>query len=150
MKIHELPKLTTKKKKRVGRGHGSGKAKTAGRGTKGQKARGKIKFQYEGGQLPLLKRLPLLRGKGKNKPLHKGVVIINIKYLQFLPDDTIVDRESLIKYKILSRDISPSLKIKILGDGKLTKKLTIKLPTSLRAAKKIEEAGGKVEIVAQK
>lgn len=66
MNLSQLPKIVHRSKKRIGRGHGSGKVKTAGRGSKGQKARGKIPAGFEGGQLPLIKRLPLLRGKGKN------------------------------------------------------------------------------------
>ena len=81
MKLESLPKITQKRRKRLGRGFGSGKGKTAGRGTKGQKAREKVKFGFEGGQLPLTKRLPLRRGKGRNKPLKPAPLIVNLKYL---------------------------------------------------------------------
>lgn len=73
MNIHSLPKIVKRSKKRLGRGHGSGKVKTSGRGTKGQKARGKLPLGFEGGQTPLVKRLPYLRGKGRNKPRKRRV-----------------------------------------------------------------------------
>ena len=67
MELNKLAKTTVKTKKRLGQGHGSGRVKTSGRGTKGQKARGKIPLRFEGGALPLIKRMPFHRGKGKNK-----------------------------------------------------------------------------------
>ena len=71
MKLENLTKVTDRKKKRLGQGHGSGRGKTGGRGTKGQKARGKVSLTFEGGALPLIKRLPFHRGKGKNKVFNK-------------------------------------------------------------------------------
>ncbi len=142
MELHSLNSLTNKRAKRIGRGAGSGRGKTSGRGTKGQKSRGKVKPLYEGGQLSLIKRLPLLRGKGKNKPLGKKPFIINVKYLNLLPNDTVVDIESLAKHKIINTSEIKS--VKILGDGSLEKRLLVKLPCSHNAAKKIEQAGGKL------
>ena len=72
MKLESLPKTTERRKKRLGLGHGSGRGKTAGRGTKGQRARGKIPISFEGGAIPLIKRLPFMRGKGKNKSFKKS------------------------------------------------------------------------------
>lgn len=144
MKLNELPKITKKPKKRLGRGAGSGRGKTAGRGTKGQKARGKVKLGFEGGQLPLIKRLPLKRGKGRNKSLKPGPIIVNVKYLNILPKNTEVDLETLIKARIVKEDEARSFGVKILGDGELLLPLTVKLPCSGGAKEKIEKAGGKV------
>ncbi|MBI2611301.1 50S ribosomal protein L15 [Candidatus Gottesmanbacteria bacterium] len=141
MELNKLPRLTTKAKKRLGRGHGSGRGKTAGRGTKGQKARGKLSLYFEGGQQPLIKRLPLKRGKDRNKPLSGKPFIVNIKYLNILPKNTIVNREILIKHGIIEKEIE---KIKILGDGELKVPLKISLPTSKSAALKIKKAGGSI------
>lgn len=145
MKLNSLPKTVIKKKKRVGRGHGSGRVKTAGRGTKGQKARGSIKPMFEGGQLPLTKRLPFSRGKSRNNPLVKPPLVVNVKRLNRLPSGTVITNETLIKYGILSKN-SQNEPVKILGDGELKVALTVKLPTSLGAKEKIEKAGGKVEV----
>lgn len=146
MKLHELPKVVAKSKKRVGRGHGSGKVKTAGRGTKGQKARGKIKPTFEGGGLPLVKRLPFRRGRGRNKPFKKKPIAINVKVLNLLPKNSIVSLDSLIKYRIVDKDDAKFYGVKILGDGEINIPLTVRLKTSKNAAVKIEKAGGKVTI----
>lgn len=144
-----LPQIKTKSKKRVGRGAGSGKGKTSGRGQKGQAARGKIKLLFEGGQLSLIKRLPLLRGKGKNKSRGNKPLVINLKYLNLLPDKSIIDMDTLIKNKIIKEEFK-NYPLKILGDGELTKALTVKLPVSHGAEKKIIAAGGKIENQDQK
>lgn len=144
MKLHTLPKIIQRRQKRVGRGAGSGKGKTSGRGTKGQGARTSVKLLFEGGQVPLIKKLPLLRGKGTNKPVGKKPYIINVKYLNLFPDKSIVDIKSLKKLNLISEDFE-HLNIKILGDGELKKSLTVKLPCSKIAAEKIVKAGGKVE-----
>src|SRR3989344_9638157 len=101
MKLENLPGITDRKKKRLGQGHGSGRGKTGGRGTKGQKARGKISISFEGGALPLIKRLPFRRGKGKNKAFKKKPVVVNVKVLNLLKKDSIVDINTLIKNKIV-------------------------------------------------
>ncbi len=145
MKLSELPKITTRKKRRVGRGHGSGRVKTAGRGTKGQKARGKIPLAFEGGALPLVKRLPFIRGRGRNKSFKKKPIIINVKALNLLPANSIVDVACLIKHRIIEEEEGKEFGVKILGDGQLQVLLTVKLPVSKGARKKIEKAGGKVE-----
>jgi len=143
--LSNLPKVIKKNKKRLGRGYGSGKSKTAGRGTKGQKAREKVKFGLEGGQLPLIKRLPMMRGKDKFKPKKKKPLILNIKYLNFLPERTIVDLESLVKYRLVEENGARKFGVKILGDGELNKSLIVKLPCSHSAEEKIQKAGGRVE-----
>lgn len=143
MEITQLPKITTRSKKRLGRGSSSGRGKTSGRGTKGQKARGKVKLGFEGGQLPLIKRLPLRRGKSRNVSLKKKPLVLNLKYLNFLKANTVVDIETLLKEKLIAKDEEKD-GVKILGEGELKKPLTVKLPCSKGAAQKIEAAGGKV------
>ena len=144
MNLHELVKSTTKRKKRVGLGHGSGRVKTSGRGTKGQKARGKIPLDFEGGALPLIKRLPFLRGKGRNNPLQKKPFVINVSALNIFPKDSTVDIDSLAKYRLVRLDEVKVIGVKILGDGELQVSLNVKLPVSKGAAEKIKQAGGTV------
>src|SRR4030043_2042445 len=85
MKVHDLPKITISKKKRLGRGYGSGKGgHTSSRGTKGQRARGKMKIWFEGGQLALIRKLPKTRGKGIFKSLSTSPIVVNLKDLNVL------------------------------------------------------------------
>jgi large subunit ribosomal protein L15 len=144
MNLHSLEKLKLKKKKRVGQGHGSGRGKTSGRGTKGQKARGDVPLDFEGGALPLIKRLPLLRGKGRNKAFKPTPQILNVQALNGLPKDTVVDVAALIKHGLFNPDSVKHSGIKILGDGVLEVPLTVKVPVSKGAAEKIKKAGGSV------
>lgn len=144
MELYQLPSIVEKGKKRVGRGRGSGRGKTAGRGTKGQKARGKVKVGFEGGQTRLIKRLPLRRGMG-NPKVSKKPLIVNLKYLTSLPKGTVVDLEMLIAKKIVDEKEARSSGIKILGEGELKTAITVRLPASNSAKAKIEKAGGKVE-----
>lgn len=146
MNLENLPKTTKKKKKRLGQGHGSGRGKTAGRGTRGQKARNKIPIDFEGGALPLIKRLPFLRGKGKNKTFRKHI-IVNLKALNSLRKDSIVDLHTLIENRVVIEKDAKMYGVKILGDGEILIPLTIKLPISKRASAKVEKAGGKIEHV---
>lgn len=145
MKLNNLKKITTKKKRRLGQGHGSGRVKTAGRGTKGQNARGSLPISFEGGAVSLIKRLPFRRGKNRNKTFKKKPVIINVKVLNLLPKDSTVDAKLLIDKKIVDESDSLSYGIKILGDGEISVPLIVKLPTSKHAAEKIRKAGGRVE-----
>ncbi len=143
MKLNSLPKIVKKSQKRLGRGHGSGRVKTSGRGTKGQKARENIKLTFAGSSLQAswLKRLPLMRGKGKNKSFAKKVTAVNIKYLNSLKPNTEVTLQSLKDAKIIDINVNS---VKILGDGELSVALIFKLPCSKNAIKKIEKAGGKI------
>lgn len=146
MKLNNLPKIKTKKAKRVGRGAGSGKGKTSGAGTKGQNARGHLPLthpHYEGGQRPLFKRLPYKRGKG-NSPVSKRPVIVNVGDLNKLPKAAEVTLETLIKARIVKGVEAKIHGVKILAEGKLEHKLTVLLPISKSAAKKVEKAGGQV------
>lgn len=139
MTLEKLTKTTTKSKKRVGRGQSSGKGKTASRGTKGQKKRGKIKLSFEGGQLPLQRRLPQRRGLG-NRPISKAITITT-NQLNLLPAKSLVNHEILIQSGLLSFNLK-RVKIKIVARGSLEKSLKVALPTSKKAESVIKKAGG--------
>lgn len=145
MKLHLLTKLTKRASKRIGRGIGSGKGKTSGRGTKGQKARGKIPVGFTGSNLPNFKKLPLKRGFG-NPKLSKNPKVVNLDKLSRFKTKTTIDMELLLSAKIISQRDSKK-GIKILGDGELTTALIVRLPVSKKAKEKIEASGGKVEYV---
>jgi len=137
----QLAKLVRRPKKRLGRGHGSGKVKTSGRGTKGQRARGKIRIGFEGGQLQLIKRLPLLRGKDRNNSRSAKAYPVSVDKLNKLPAGTIVTLETLRKYHMIDSAVK---KVKVLGGKALTLKLEVKVPVSKSAQKAIEKAGGSI------
>ena len=143
MNLATLPKTTEKPYRRIGRGHGSGRVKTSGRGTKGQKARENIGLRFAGSSLQAswIKRLPLLRGKGKNKGHREKVMAVNIKYLGLFKANSDVNLQSLKDKNIIGKDVN---RAKVLGDGELTVALNVQLPCSAGAKKKIEKAGGKV------
>ncbi len=128
---------------RRGRGHGSGNGKTAGKGHKGQKARsGAPRIGFEGGQMPLYRRLPK---RGFNNRNHKEIVAINISALEAFEDGATVDVEALIAQGIVK---NPEDGVKILGNGELTKKLNVKANAFSESAKeKIEKLGGTAEVI---
>ncbi len=100
VKLNTLKKTTTRRKKRVGRGIGSGKGgHTATRGTKGQRSRSKIRIWFEGGQLALIRKLPKTRGKGRFKPLKASPVIVNLEDLAVFTKNEVVDKENLAAKK---------------------------------------------------
>lgn len=143
MKLNELPKTKTKPMKRIGRGIGSGKGKTAGRGTKGQKARGKIPVGFSGAGLPTYKKLPLRRGLG-NPNVSLKVKIIPLSKLNVFKKKSVVDLEQLLKVNLISqKDMKRG--VKMLADKGLTVSLVVKLPVSKTAKLEIEGLGGKVE-----
>lgn len=142
MNLSELPKIVRRSGKRIGRGHGSGRVKTSGRGTKGQKARGKVRIGFEGGQSPLVKRLPYLRGKGRNHSSLEKSFPISTFSLNTLPKGTIVSLESLKKYHMIGDKV---VRVKLLGGGKVSVALTVKVPCSASAKVAILKAGGSVE-----
>lgn len=144
MALHNLIKVKTHNKKRLGQGHGSGKVKTSGRGTKGQHARNKVPSYFEGGALPLTKRIPYLRGKGRNKSFSKKPLTLNVKLLNDFPKNQTVDVDSLIKFGIVKSDEAKKFGVKILGDGELKQSLKVAVPVTKSAAKKIEKAGGQI------
>ena len=147
MKLHELSPNpgSRQRRKRVGRGDSSGLGKTAGRGEKGQKSRtgSKVRPFFEGGQIPLFRRLPK---RGFNQPDHIEYALVNLNILEdnFAAGD-VVDAEQLRAKKLLGK---AEKMIKILANGELTKALTVKAEKFSAVAKaKIEAAGGKVEVV---
>ena len=128
---------------RRGRGHGSGNGKTAGKGHKGQKARsGAPRPGFEGGQMPLYRRLPKRGFKNRNT---KEIVGINVDALERFENDTVVTVETLLETGIVKK---PRDGVKILGNGELTKKLTVKVDAFSEGAKaKIEAVGGTCEVI---
>lgn len=143
----DLPKITDRKKKRKGRGYGSGKGgHTTGRGQKGQKSRTSLGILFEGLKVKksLIKRLPQLPGKGKNKG-RPSPLTLNLSDLADWPGNTNVTLENLIDKGYVDERKAKKLGVKILGEGDVGKKLRVEVDTSASAAKKIEKAGGKVE-----
>ena len=128
---------------RRGRGHGSGNGKTAGKGHKGQKARsGAPRIGFEGGQMPLYRRIPKRGFKNRNT---KEIVVINLSSLERFDDGATVTVESLVESGVVS---NPKDGVKILGNGELTKKLTVKVNAfSASAKEKIEALGGNAEVI---
>lgn len=128
---------------RRGRGHGSGNGKTAGKGHKGQKARsGAPRPGFEGGQMPLYRRLPKRGFTNRNS---KEIVAINLSALEVFDNDAVVSVETLIEQGIVK---NPRDGVKILGNGTLTKKLTVQANAfSSSAVEKIEALGGKAEVI---
>ncbi len=145
MNLNSLPKITENRKKRLGRGHGSGKVKTSGRGTKGTKARYTVPLTFEGAALPLMKRIPFLRGKSLFKPLKKSPLVLNVSDLNKFGKNEIIDEKFLIDRKVFRDNEIATRGVKILGDGEVKVALTVKLSTSKSAKEKIEKAGGKVQ-----
>jgi large subunit ribosomal protein L15 len=146
MKLGELKPAAgaTSKDFRRGRGHGSGNGKTAGKGHKGQKARsgsqGKIGF--EGGQMPLYRRIPKRGFTCRNT---KRIIAINLSHLDVFEDGAVVDIAALKSKGLIS---NPRDGVKILGEGEISKALTVKVNLfSKSAAEKIESAGGKAEVI---
>ena len=128
---------------RRGRGHGSGNGKPAGKGHKGQKARsGQPRIGFEGGQMPLYRRLPKRGFKNRN---HKEIVAINLSALECFEDGATVDIEALIANGIIKDSMDG---VKVLGNGELTKKLNVKVNAYSESAKeKIEKLGGTAEVI---
>ncbi len=146
MKLHELSPAegSTREVKRIGRGHGSGNGKTAGKGHKGQKARAGhgMRPGFEGGQMPLQRRVPK---RGFNNIFAKDWLSINVAALEVFEDGATVDAAALAEKKIIRKT---GLPVKVLGNGKITKNLTVKLNAfSASAAEKIAAAGGKAEVI---
>ena len=142
MKLHELSPAagSTRPNYRKGRGAGSGNGKTAGKGHKGQNARsgGGVRPGFEGGQLPLYRKLPK---RGFTNHFSKQYAIVNLKTLEKYEAGTVVDIEKLIADKVIKNRFDG---LKVLANGELTKKFTVKVPCSAAAKAKIEAAGGTV------
>ena len=132
------------RKKRLGNGESSGLGKTCGKGNKGQKARsgGKIRVGFEGGQMPLVRRIPK---RGFNNIFAKPLTAVNVALLNCCEDGAVVDAAAMIEAGIVSACPNG---LKVLGSGELTKKITVKAAAFSESAKeKIEQAGGKAEVV---
>lgn len=146
MKLHELSPAagSNKDPKRIGRGHGSGWGKTAGKGHKGQNARsgGGVKPGFEGGQTRMTMRIPK---RGFNNIFRTEYAVVNVSDLERFNDGIVVDTELLKAAGLVKKEMAG---VKILGNGELTKNLTVKAAKFSAAAKeKIEKAGGKVEVM---
>ena len=146
MKLEELKPAagSTHRKKIIGRGIGSGTGKTSGKGHKGQKARsgGGVRPGFEGGQMPLYRRLPK---RGFYNVFAKKYVSVNVEVLDRFNDGDEVTAETLLEKNIISKKLDG---VKLLGRGEVTKKLTVKVAKlSASAKEKIEKAGGKAEVV---
>ena len=148
MKLHQIAPApnSTPKAKRLGRGIGSGLGKTSGKGMKGQNSRsgGGVRPGFEGGQMPLIRKLP--RRGFNNKNFDKVYNVINVEDLNVFEDNTVVTVELLKEKNIISK-IAP-YGLKVLGNGKLEKALTVKANKFSKAAEKaIVEAGGSIEVI---
>lgn len=146
MKLHELSPATgaVKKAFRKGRGPGSGNGKTAGRGHKGQNSRsgGGVRPGFEGGQMPLQRRIPK---RGFNNIFAKTYATLNVSDLNRFEDGAVVDAQSLVEIGLLKKTLDG---VKILGKGNLERKLTVNASAFSQSAKeKIEQAGGKAEVI---
>ena len=146
MKLHELSPAAGSKKdvKRIGRGPASGQGKTAGKGHKGQKARAGrgMRPGFEGGQMPLQRRVPK---RGFNNIFAKNIVAINLSALNAFDDDAVVTIDALVEKGIVKKACDG---VKVLGNGAITKKLTVQVTAFSASAKEaIEAAGGKAEEV---
>jgi len=146
MKLHNLQPAegSRQARKRVGRGHGSGHGKTAGRGTKGQWARtgGGVRPGFEGGQMPLYRRLPK---RGFNNKWKTFFALVNVQDLEVFPAGSIVEESSLKAVGLVKNSLDG---VKILGTGEVTRPLTVRAKAfSKSAAEKITAAGGKVEVI---
>lgn len=146
MKLHDLAPAqgSIKESKRIGRGAASGQGKTAGKGHKGQKARsgGGVRPGFEGGQMPLARRVPK---RGFNNIFAKKIVAINLSSLNAFEDGAVVNAEALIEKGIIKKAYDG---VKVLANGKITKKLTVQATAfSASAKQEIEAAGGKAEEV---
>ena len=144
MKLHELKPAEGSRqlRNRVGRGTSSGNGKTAGRGQKGQKARSKVRLGFEGGQMPLFRRMPKRGFKNVNR---KDYAIVNLETLNKFEDGTEVTPALLVETRVVKDEKDG---IKVLGNGELTKKLTVKASKFSASAKAaIEAAGGTAEVM---
>ena len=146
MRLHELkkPEGSTKAPKRIGRGQGTGQGTTAGRGMNGQNSRsgGGVRLGFEGGQMPLYRRLPKRGFTNRNTKVYAEV---NVKDLNRFENGTVVDQDLLVSTGMI-KQVKDG--VKILGNGEIEKQLTVKAEKFTKsAAEKIEKAGGKIEVI---
>ena len=153
MKLHELQDNpgATKRKKRIGRGPGSGKGKTGGRGIKGQKSRSGVAINgYEGGQMPLYQRLPK---RGFNKPNRKSFAVVNLGLIQKFIDagklnaTQVIDEDALVASGLVRRKLDG---VRVLAKGEMTSKAEIKVTGASKSAiEAVEKAGGSLAVAAR-
>lgn len=145
IKLSNLPKIVDRRKKRLGRGVGSGRGAKSGRGTtRHQRAREAIPISFEGGQNRIIKRIPLLRGKGKNKSLREKFLVISVGSLNQIPQGETVTVETLVKHGLIKKTDRDGKKVKIVDGGQIDRSLIIKLPITKMAKQTIEKIGGHV------
>lgn len=144
--LNQLPPVKFKPKRRLGRGYGSQKGgHTSSRGQKGQKSRNKLPIWFEGGQLPLIRRTPFIKGKSRFNSLKPKPVTITLDELNAFKANSTVDLKSLSTTLRLSSQQLLNQGAKILASGQIKKALIVKVPASKTAAKAIQKAGGRVE-----
>jgi large subunit ribosomal protein L15 len=146
MNLTEVHNVRVKRRYRwrVGRGESSGSGKTCGRGSKGQKSRAGVSFRpyFEGGQMPIVRRIPK---RGFNNPFRKRYALVNISRLNIFNDGDVIDPQTLMAHRLVRKLIDG---VKILGDGELQRRLTVKAHKFSKAAvEKIQKAGGKIELI---
>lgn len=146
MKLNTLPKLSSRKNKRLGHGYGSGKGgHTSSRGQKGQKSRNGVRLSFTGSSWVWFKRLPFMRGKSRFSSFGKKA-LINLTSLNVFDAGSLVTVESLIEKKIISKNQATISSVKIVGTGELKKKLKVQVPATLSAQKAILEAKGEYSV----
>lgn len=145
MKLHELPKTTTKSKKRLGQGYGSGKGgHTSSHGQKGQNSRGSLPLWFEGGQLPQIRRFPFVRGKRRFDSLKPETVIVSLTQLNQFAANTVVDLKKLVEARIVTQKDLETKRVKVVANGTIEVPLTVELSASEAAIRLIVAAGGQV------
>jgi large subunit ribosomal protein L15 len=146
MDLSNLSKIIKRPKKRPGRGYGSGKGgHTSGRGQKGQKSRSKVPIWFEGGQLPLIRRTPFIKGKSRFKSIKPQPITISLSRLNDFKADSVVNLKTTIKTLKLHPKKTERHGLKVIASGILKKSLTVELPCSAGAVEAIKKQGGQVK-----
>lgn len=149
MKLHTLPKILQKSKKRLGQGYGSGRGgHTSSRGQKGQKSRGSVRLSFTGSSWVWFKRLPFIRGKSRFSSLRSSYTVSLTDLNQFKAG-TKVDLAALRQAGIIGKSEGVKTRVRLVGTGTLTKKLTVLIPASSTAVKAILDAGGSYSVKAE-
>ena len=146
MNLSNLPKTTSRPKKRLGLGYGTGKGgHTSSRGQKGQNSRNSVPLWFEGGQLPQIRRFPFIRGKRRFKSLNQEVLIISLTQLNKFAANTVVDIKKLVEAGFATQKDLEKKTVKVMANGKIETSLTVALNTTKAAETKITAAGGTVK-----
>lgn len=142
MKLHALPKIITRKNKRLGHGYGTGKGgHTSSRGQKGQKSRGSVRLSFTGSSWVWFKRLPFIRGKSRFEGLSTRYTI-SLSDLDKFKAGSTIDLNTLREHGLIGKSEGTKTMVRVVASGKLTKKLTVHVPASASAVKAIEASGG--------